>query len=360
MTLQTAVIADAVSRYERERDRYLKLAARVADIVRSEIIDSNAIRAQVTSRAKSAKSFLGKLQKFAKRVDKDHIRTVEDVFSRVGDFAGTRVATYRTEDQNLVVDEITKRFCGHDGAGVHVDVKDKLSDGGFYRATHCQVCLRDEELVGTYENLKGTSCEIQVCSMMAHVWNEIEHDIGYKYDGGGPQTAETGLLSALGYLTRSGDEVISRLLEANLARLEEQTGDFEDAFDFVARLRTTFPGIDLSRHAGQLFDELSSLGLVSPESLKREVGEADFEPDVARRKIEEFNSYLAMRGDGDFLLDADSSDLILVLILEKYAEAIEGNHPAGRGKGRPPRIRSIASRYREFASRPGGANAPAS
>lgn len=50
----------------------------------------------------------------------------------------------------------------------------------FYRGVHCQVCLPEEELVGDFDNLPGTSCEIQICSMMAHVWNEIEHDVAYK------------------------------------------------------------------------------------------------------------------------------------------------------------------------------------
>ena len=43
------------------------------------------------------------------------------------------------------------------------------------------------------------------------------------------------------------------LLVANAARLEMQTGDFEEIFDFVARLRPFFPDVDLSLYAGQLF-----------------------------------------------------------------------------------------------------------
>jgi hypothetical protein len=35
-------IRDAVARYDRERDRYLKLAARVSDICRSSIVEDNA------------------------------------------------------------------------------------------------------------------------------------------------------------------------------------------------------------------------------------------------------------------------------------------------------------------------------
>jgi ppGpp synthetase/RelA/SpoT-type nucleotidyltranferase len=349
MTIPDGVIREAVERYDRERDRYLKLAARVSDIARAEIVEANAIRAQVTSRAKSVRSFENKLRRFNKRSDKD-LDTVEKIFSQIGDFAGVRVATYRTEDETRIVKEIGRRFCGPKGSSVAAESKDKLTQGGFYRATHCQIYLIDDELVGTYENLRGTSCEVQVCSMMAHVWNEVEHDIGYKPEGGGPEETESGLLKALGHLTRGGDEVISRLIEANLGRLQNLTGDFEDVFDFVARLRNAFPDADLSVHSGQLFDETQALGFTSPEKLKSSIGQDGFSADVAKPKIVQFNEFLIQNGGSDYLLDETSADLILILLLEKHARTIEANHPAGRGRGRPPRIRSIATRYREYVS----------
>lgn len=58
-------------------------------------------------------------------------------------------------------------FCGSDGGAIDIDLKDKLKPaaGQFYRATYCQVHLPGD-LVGNYENLRGASCEIQICSMM--------------------------------------------------------------------------------------------------------------------------------------------------------------------------------------------------
>jgi len=344
------IIREATARYERERDRYLKLAARVADICRSEIVEANAIRAQVTSRAKSAKSFADKLRRFSKRADKK-CETVDQIFVMIGDLAAVRVATYQPETEARVTQEIQKRFRGTDGVNVQPEKKDKITQGGkgFYRATHCQVVLLDEDLVGTYENLKATSCEIQVCSMMAHVWNEIEHDIAYKPEGTGPQAKERGLLQALGHLTRSGDEIITRLLEANAERLQEQTGEFEDVFEFVARLKPHFPDTDFTLYSGQLFDETQALQLTSLEKLKAALGgDANFTPEVAKQRLRQFNDYLTKQGEQDWLLNEESSDVVLILFLEKFAKEIEENHPAGRGMGRPPRIRSIAMRYRQY------------
>jgi ppGpp synthetase/RelA/SpoT-type nucleotidyltranferase len=277
---------------------------------------------------------------------------VEMLLNEISDFAGVRVATFRTEDEVRVVEEIKRRFRGAGSGCVEVENKDRFEGSGFsfYRATHCQAFLLEEELVGTYENLKGSGSEIQVCSMMAQVWNEVEHDIGYKPTGGGPLRAEKNLLRSLGYLTRSADEIISALLEANSVRLQEQTGEFQDVFDFVARLRGRFPGADLSRYSGQLFEELVALDLTSPEELKSRIGAENFDPMVATEKLAEFNAFLLAYDRPDCLLDDQSSDLILILVLDRFAERIEANHPAGRGKGRPPRIRSVATCYREYAS----------
>ena len=343
------MIVEAVARYDRERDRYLKLAARVADICRTQIVEDNAIRAQVTSRTKTLRSFEGKLKRFAKREDKT-FATVSEIFDAIGDFAGVRVATYRPEDEARVVEEISRSFCGTGGGGVNIEVKDKLNpaDCKFYRSTHCQVHMREEELIGNYENLKGASCEIQVCSMMSHVWNEIEHDIGYKPEGGGPASQERGLLEALGHLTRSGDAMITQLLAANEARLRERKGDFVDVHDFVARLRDFFPEADLSVNAGQAYDEAKALGLESVDKIRAALGSSSLDSATAAGLIAEFNAFLDENNGSEFGLNGASADLITVAMLRARLDEVERNHAAGRGKGRPPRIFYIARKYREY------------
>ena len=349
MAISDKVIADAVARYDRERDRYLKLAARVADICRSNIIEGHAIRAQITSRTKTVRSFEGKLRRFSKRPHKS-FQTVEEIFEKIGDFAGVRVATYRPEDEPRVAESIGALFVGSDGSDVVVDLKDKLdpANGQFYRATHCRVFLREDELVGDYGNLRGSSCEVQICSMMSHVWNEIEHDIGYKPEGGGLGEAERGLLEVLGHLTRSGDAAITQLLAANSARMTAQTGDFSDVHDFVARLRRFFPDADLSVNAGQAFDEAMLLGLSSVEKLERALGGDALKPDIAEKEISRFNKFISAAGSPELELNPGSSDLLLVSLLAKFLDQIEQNHPAGRSKGRPSRIVHLAKGYREF------------
>lgn len=362
MTISDAVIEGAVQRYGRERDRYLKLAARVADIATSEIVEKNTIRAQVTSRTKSIRSFEGKLRRFAKS-GKKSFTTIEQVFEGIGDFSGVRIATYRPEDQQLVQEEVMKVFGGPNEGAALIDPKNNLDfkAARFYKAIHCQVCLPPDELVGDYENLIGTSCEIQICSMMAHVWNEIEHDIAYKPEGSGPEKIERGLLESLGHLTCSGDAIITRLLEATEARLQQQTGDFVDVHDFVARLRSEVPGIELSVNGGVAFEVARLLGLTNPGRVLAAAGPVKTNLASIQDRLQAFNEYLQSLGSSDLQLNARSADVLTVALLDRNVPAIV-EASERRSTGRPSRAAGLARRYTDFlaSETDGHASAPTS
>lgn len=347
MSISVDTIRDAVARYDRERDRYLKLAGRVSDLCRINVIEENAVRAQITFRTKTVKSFQGKLERFSKRPEKN-FPDIDAVFANIGDFAGVRIATYQPEDVPKVAEMVCALFDGAGGRPVVPEPKDKLIEGNFYRATHCDVFLRDEDLVGNYENLRGTSCEVQICSMMAHVWNEIEHDIGYKPSGTGAGDVELGMLESLGHLTRSGDAVITRLLAATEARLESNKGEFVDVHDLVAQLRSSFPAADLAVNAGQAYDEARLLDLVSTTAIKERLGEEALDASVAEDRIERFNDFLARDGSVAYSLNKHSADVLIVAMLHALAPQIEANHPISRGKGRPPRVFHLARLYQRF------------
>ena len=206
-------IKNAVLRYHREYDRYLKLSARVAEICRFEIVEGNAIRAQVTFRAKSPKSLEGKLRRFAASGKKD-LPNVQSVFDEVRDLAAVRIATYEQRHEDQVVQLVCKRFVDLKGATPSSERKDKnaADNNNFYRATHIEAFLPEADVIGTYANVSDVPCEVQVCSMMAHVWNEIEHDLGYKPVTGSLSEQEYNLLKSLGLAVRQGDQTIGLCL----------------------------------------------------------------------------------------------------------------------------------------------------
>ena len=92
---------------------------------------------------------------------------------------------------------------------VDVDVKD--GPNGFYRATNCQVRLSPGDSVAPPADLVGLSCEIQVCSLFAQAWNEIEHGLVYIAPGEPPHE-QLAALHALGVLTEAADALVMSLL----------------------------------------------------------------------------------------------------------------------------------------------------
>ena len=135
MTISEDTIKNAVVRYHREYDRYLKLSARVAEICRFEIVEGNAIRAQVTFRAKSPKSLEGKLRRFAAS-GRRNLPNVQSVFDAIRDLAAVRIATYEQRHEDQVVQLVCKRFVDLKGATPASERKDKnaADNGNFYRA----------------------------------------------------------------------------------------------------------------------------------------------------------------------------------------------------------------------------------
>jgi ppGpp synthetase/RelA/SpoT-type nucleotidyltranferase len=351
MSISDDTIKKAVLRYHREYDRYLKLAARVAEICRSEIVEGNAIRAQVTSRAKSPKSFEAKLRRFAAS-GKKSMPDVDSVFEKVRDLAAVRVATYEQRHEDQVVHLVCRRFVDMAGQRPGHERKDKNRDDArnFYRASHVEVFLAPSDGVGTYTNVMDVPCEVQVCSMMAHVWNEIEHDLGYKPATGALSEQEQNFLTMLGQSVRMGDGTIASLFAETERRQKEQGGTFSDVYDFVARLRGWFPGVDFGRNAGALFESFQPIRLISPDSIRRLLNLSEPMTEAGRKASETLAQNLQARGETRFSVDLDSSDLLLVLLLPKIGRHLRSTLVDTSVEG--------VARVRWFAERLGDADPP--
>jgi ppGpp synthetase/RelA/SpoT-type nucleotidyltranferase len=330
-------INEVVTQYKREADRYGKLAVLVADACRL-LVRDDAITATIQWRAKDTDRLRDKLIKH-----RDDFHSVAEVFNGVKDFAGARVLTYADSDRQRVVEAIKKRFAGPaPGDEVMVEIRE-LAQPSFYKATHCQVWLRPDDLATPNENLADTSCEIQVCSLLAHVWNEIEHDLVYKVLSGEPSDAELHLLAALGHNVRGGDLQVSELVAATKARLAQLGGVFSNQWDFVARVQQLFPNAnDFGTYSGQLFDELVASGLNTPQLVTGLVGANPQEH--AGEQIMAINEYLEAHLD-EMRFEPGTSDELTALYLLQRADEVVARHP---GQGRPLRIASLARRVRDF------------
>jgi ppGpp synthetase/RelA/SpoT-type nucleotidyltranferase len=357
MTISDETIKRAVLRYHREYDRYLKLAARVAEICRSEIVEGNAIRAQVSSRAKSPKSFEGKLRRFAANGRKS-FPDVDAVFDQIRDLAAVRVATYEQRHEDQVVQLVCARFVDASGQRPTHERKDKNRDdpNNYYRASHIEAYLAPADGVGTYLNVMDVPCEVQVCSMMAHVWNEIEHDLGYKPATGELSDQERNFLVMLGQSVRMGDGTIASLFAETERRQREQGGAFADVYDFVARLRGWFPGVDFGRNAGALFEALQPIRLVNPDSIRRLLRLPEPMTEAGREATSKLSHRLAEQGEVRFALDEKSSDLLLVLLLPRIGRHLQGSLVEAPTDG-VARVRWFAERYSNVSITPSSGQA---
>jgi ppGpp synthetase/RelA/SpoT-type nucleotidyltranferase len=182
---------DAVVRqYLREMARFEKAALYVADRLRREIRAAT-LKHMVTFRAKHPDELRGKLLK--KRADPRYTpeRLRDALDSVVTDLAGCRVLLYDPADEERAAEIVRRALPLRTDLDGHIEVHRKPNG---YRATHL--------LVGVPESVdslsvQNTVCEVQVTTLAAHVFNELEHDVIYKDHGVPPTPAEIEAANAL-------------------------------------------------------------------------------------------------------------------------------------------------------------------
>lgn len=175
--LNDSQIARLVLKYRRERDRYVKMASTVQQRLQTALANHH-IRAVVTSRAKDMSSLQTKLHNNCAKLDFEKL--MDEFCPDILDLAGARVMLYEFDkDAESVIRIINELFLIGDDPRHTKDLG--LDSHRCYQARHRVASLRAEHLGGdAVDNLNGVVCEIQVVSLVKHIWNELEHDIKYK------------------------------------------------------------------------------------------------------------------------------------------------------------------------------------
>ena len=194
------------------------------------------------------------------------------------------------------------------------------------------------------KTLANYACEVQVCSMLAHVWNEIEHDTRYKAKEN-LSFSEKASLQAFGLLVKSGDAIISNLINAREIRKEkeyeqEKYGLTKENFHIFLSENYPMKKINYRRHATSTFEAFELLNLAHRKGVTLAVTQVAFE-DFKKKHIKKFNAFFMKQNIKQPAFEIDSCDeFLLALIHEKNDELLQ--------KGKQQKI-NMNKRYMAFS-----------
>jgi len=264
-------IAAIVNQYKREMARYEKAGALVSDRLRRELRQAG-IKHMVSSRPKHPDDLAEKLRR--KSTEKPRVYNWdalrENLGSVVTDLAGCRVVVYTTDDELAVGKMVAQFFAQPPRTDAHAARRDGVDDP--YWATHALVHpYADKEALDT--TVEGAICELQIVTVAAHLFNEIEHDVTYKQRDAGLEADddERQLLHEIRGVARVADRLVSALLEHRAGRREDVAHVIRDAEDLKYALwawaERRVDGVELQRLLSLLEQSLDSVTVAALHQL---------------------------------------------------------------------------------------------
>jgi ppGpp synthetase/RelA/SpoT-type nucleotidyltranferase len=325
--------------------QYQRLAQRVREIA-EDVAGEHLIRCSVQHRIKSVDRLRKKLQSWRDDGRLDGFADAASVLARIGDVAAVRITTYLDRDRNRIEERLRDRL-----EIVTTQLKDRADS--LYRAIHVDVKLLAEDLESSQEDraLEGMLCEVQICTLLSHVYSEIDHDLRYKPLSGKMSADETRLLNALGHLTLTGDQIILSLIERTEERVRAEahaapvdSPAAPEAIDIMAALSPKLQFLPRARdNASSVLRLLASIGLRTAQDIEARLIDDDSESRWSELKslVERHQAENAEQlGTKGAPFSADSADGLLLLAAEKMRPEIE-QMLSERGRGRPSREVSI-------------------
>lgn len=233
-------VAEIKARFAEQRPSFERVAGEVHRRTNN-LLHGRALKTVVTSRAKSLDSLERTLWRDR---EKWSISKFEAALAPpLVDLAGVRVLLYREVDVEPARDALLGEF-------KPLKEKDKRSSNG-YSAYHLVVqdwCSEDDPELGP---LRRLPCEIQICTVVEHVWNELEHDIVYKQPGGSPDLGQVELLKSL----RAELDLCAKTVERLMTRTDDRARENDELLVGPHDLRR-YLELRLNRRLDGAFDEL--------------------------------------------------------------------------------------------------------
>ena len=201
---------------ERDMARYERAAAFVGERLGRELRAASFGRYLLTWRAKHPADLREKLRR--KRDKYAYRDLLAEPGSVVTDLAGCRVIVYHPAHEEVAAGVVRRVL----PIAIRPDADEgpRRDEKTGYRATHVLVSAPDEPET---LSIRGAICEVQVTSLASHIFNELDHDIGYKLHGVKLSEETRALQSGLRAGSRSVDEVAGLLVTRRQREVAEET-----------------------------------------------------------------------------------------------------------------------------------------
>ena len=247
--------------YQSQKHTYREFAGTLADLLSTILMEHRVAFQSVTHRAKEDISLVTKLR----RPDRTYA-----CLSEVTDLAGVRVITYFYDDVDRVARLIEREF-GIDQTN-SVDKRSLMDPDRFgYVSLHYVIELSPQRSkMPEYRRFAGMKAELQIRSLLQHVWAETEHDLGYKSTQSVPKLIRRRFARLAGMLEIADAEFVA--LRNELSRYENEVPALiEDEPSSVqidkASLASYFQSSETLRRSDEAIGALTGAKVVSVPSL---------------------------------------------------------------------------------------------
>ncbi|KAE8383092.1 hypothetical protein BDV26DRAFT_277551 [Aspergillus bertholletiae] len=232
------IINEFMKTYEKEKEIYELAAQQAEDLCRG-VLKRESVECMVTSRVKDSHSLEKKLHARLKKRQEmafsagegnKGYNNIDDIRSDIADLIGVRIALYMSRQKPQVEKVLRREFevpwnqsLGEQDTSLAT--QPRLFPG--YCADHYRVFFKP----GSHQddNLGKRMIEIQVVSVLRHVWAEIQHDMVYKQLI--PTTEEDKrILDALSSLIYTGDFVLGQLFDSQAVRNKSDGKPYTSVF----------------------------------------------------------------------------------------------------------------------------------
>jgi len=199
-----------ISEFRNSTDQFSKLKNKCESLLR-ELCDHKSIQIHsISARLKTEDSIKGKIANKGEKYNS---------ISDITDIVGIRIITLFEDDVQKVEDVIKDEFEVDPENSEDKFQKLKANEFG-YRSVHfvCSIGKKRRHL-REYIEISSLKFEIQVRSILQHAWADIEHDLGYKFEGDLPDHIQRDFFRVAGLL---------ELADLEFLRIKKAIKDYSD------------------------------------------------------------------------------------------------------------------------------------